>query len=89
MGYTPKGPPEAVVADSDARWGKLKEAAKQFLVLLGTLNNGEGRFGIAVFPDFTAASYPASQAVCPSAGDIFTMQDINATNIGKAQTQSG
>jgi hypothetical protein len=81
MGYTPAG--GAPVADSDARWGKLKEAANLFLDLLGTLGDGKGNFGIAVFPDFTAPTYPP--AISPSSGDIFTTQAITATNITTAR----
>jgi hypothetical protein len=86
MGYTPNGPPEVVNADSDARWGKLKIAAKQFLDVLGTLGNGEGQFGISVFPDFTIAGYPGIPAPSPSAGDIFTTQPITAANLSQAKT---
>jgi len=84
MGYTPNGPPEMVAADSDARWGKLKAAAKQFLDLLDTLAAGGGRFSIAVFPDFTVATYPGTPAQCPSAGTIFDMQPITPTNVATA-----
>src|SRR6266540_6740505 len=80
MGYTPAGGAPAV--DSDARWAKLKEAANLFLDLLGTLGNGQGTFGIAVFPDFTAPTYPP--ALSPSSGDIFTTQAITAANITTA-----
>jgi hypothetical protein len=82
MGYTPAGGVSAV--DSDARWAKLKEAANLFLDLLGTLGNGQGTFGIAVFPDFTAPTYPP--AISPSSGDIFTTQAITAANVTTAKS---
>ncbi len=81
MGYTPAGGAPAV--DSDARWAKLKEAANLFLDLLGTLGNSQGNFGIAVFPDFTAPTYPP--ALSPSSGDIFITQAITAANVTTAK----
>jgi hypothetical protein len=80
MGYTPTGGDP--VADSDARWGKLKSSADQFLNVLGDFGEGHGSFGVAVFPDFTAPTYPP--AISPSSGDIFTTQAITGANIATA-----
>lgn len=85
MGYKPDGSP-LVVADSDSRWGKLKEAANQFLNLLGIWGDGKGRFGVAVFPDITVATYPASPAPSPSAGNIVSATPITGASTSAAIT---
>jgi hypothetical protein len=83
MGFTPAG--GAAVADTDSRWGKLKAASNQFLDLLGTLGDGKGRFGIAVFPDFTIPTYPPASS--PSSGDIVAPVGITAANVTDAKNK--
>ena len=76
MAYTPGG--VAAVADSDARWGKLKEAARQFLLLLGNFFEGKGRFSVAMFPNITGPTFPPAPS--PSAADIRPPDPAPAVN---------
>ena len=83
MAFKPDGS-SSVPAPNEARWGKLKEAAKQFLDLLGTMGAGQGRFGIGMFPDITG--FPAiCPAPAPSAADFVTARDITLAETDAAK----
>jgi hypothetical protein len=81
MAYMPNG--SSVVADpNESRWGRLKAAAKQFLDLLASLDSGEGRFGVAMFPNITTGTIPAP---VPSSADIQVGTDITPAAITAAR----
>ncbi len=84
MAFMPDGS-SAVADPNEARWGRLKGAAKQFLDLLGTMGAGQGRFGIAMFPDITG--FPGvCPAPVPSAADFVTARDITLVETDAAKT---
>src|SRR5262245_18433288 len=51
------------------------------------MGDGKGNLGIAVFPDFTGPTYPATIAPCPSSADIFPVLPISAASIEDAQNK--
>ena len=85
MAYRPNG--NATMPDGTAipltltRWGRLKSAVEQFLDVLGHLSAGQGRFGVAVFPNLNLPGCPTPS---PSAGDLFGANDVTAGNIASA-----
>ena len=52
MAWLPDGSAEGV-AESDMRWGHMKDSAKQFLDLLEDFAGDLGQVGIVLFPDIT------------------------------------
>lgn len=81
MGYQPDGTPK--VSDSDTRWAKMVAAAEQFLTLLGHFGDGQGRFGVNVFPDITDPAFPPT-APSPTAAHLHEPEDITEAAITAA-----
>ncbi len=83
MSWEPGGntPP---AAPNESRWGRLKDAAKAGLILLGDHAEGAGRFGVSMFPDITQPDFPANAAPPISSEDFYPPADISAVNVGDA-----
>jgi hypothetical protein len=84
MAWTPTGsspPPNP----EESRWGRLKSAADDSLILLGEYGNGVGRFAISMFPDITQPDYPTNPAPPISAEDFYPPSDITFANIDAAR----
>ena len=97
MAYTPDGSAVAV-AESDARWGKLKVAAKQFLDLLADFGGGMGRVAIILFPDLAVADTPrigsskvlqAAIAIPADTSALQTLLDVQGPQAGHGWTPIG
>lgn len=85
MAYMPNG--SGTVPDPAlTRWGRLKSAVEQFLDVLGHLSAGQGRFGVAVFPNLNLPGCPTPS---PTAGDLFAANNVTAANIATAITALG
>jgi hypothetical protein len=85
MGTTPDH--GYAVAESDSRWGKAKDAAKQFLDLLKGFAANMGRFSVVIFPNTSSGS--ANSIVLKAASTITAGDASSAKGLLDGRTPDG